>query len=251
MNFTKRILIAVLLTLTALHADEIRSGDALVRAMHDRYAKSWYRGVTFKQATTTYDADQKKMVQTWYEALSCPGKLRVDIDPIKDGNGFLLADGTMTAFHEGEATTSRQLVNLLLLLGFDVYCQSPETTLATLKDEGVDLSKFHQDTWLGRPVYVVGAAKDDVNSKQFWVDKDRLLFVRLFQAARDDPKKVQDVRFTDYRELAGAWIAARVEVYANERLVLTEVYDNIEANPKLDPAVFDPKQYSAAHWEKP
>jgi len=233
MNLTKPILIAFLLSFTALNAQEIRTGDAVVRAMHDRYAKSWYRGVTFKQETTTYDEDQKKLVQTWYEALSCPGKLRVDIDPIKDGNGFLIADGTMTAFHEGEATTSRQLVNLLLLLGFDVYCQSPETT------------------WLGRPVYVVGAAKDDLNSKQFWVDKERLLFVRLFQPSRDDPKKVQDVRFTDYRELAGAWIAARVEVYANERLVITEVYDNIQANPKLDPAVFDPKQYSSAHWEKP
>ena len=55
----------------------------------------------------------------------------------------------------------------------------------------------------GQPVCVVGAAKGDLKSKQFWVDKNRLLFVRLFEPTQSDPNKFQEIRFDDYREVAG------------------------------------------------
>ena len=87
--------------------------------------------------------------------------------------------------------------------------QDPETTIKVVKGEGYDLSKLHEDTWEGHPAYVVGADKGDLKSKQFWVTKDTLLFVRDIEPARGDPKKLDDIRFMDYRPLAGAWIAAR------------------------------------------
>jgi hypothetical protein len=100
-------------------------------------------------------------------------------------------------------------------------------------------------------VYVVGADKGDLRAKQFWVVKDTLLFVRVIEPARDEPKKFDDIRFMDYRPLAGAWVAARVEVHAEEKLVFSEDYTDIQANVNLSPAVFDPAQFSATHWEKP
>jgi hypothetical protein len=51
--------------------------------------------------------------------------------------------------------------------------------------------------------------------------------------------------------LAGAWIAARVEVYSDEKKVFSEDYTDIQADVKLEPAVFDPEQFNATHWEKP
>ena len=98
---------------------------------------------------------------------------------------------------------------------------------------------------------MVGAEKGDLKSKQFWVDKNRLLFVRLFEPTQADPKKFQDIRFEDYREMAGGWVAARVEVYAEDKKVFSEEYSDIQCNAKLDPGTFDHKQFGSTHWEKP
>jgi hypothetical protein len=76
------------------------------------------------------------------------------------------------------------------------------------------------------------------------------LFVREIEPARGDPKKLDDIRFTDYRPLAGAWVAARVEVYSDDKKVFSEDYTDIRTNVKLDPGTFDPQQFSATHWEK-
>jgi len=40
-----------------------RTGEELIRAMHQRYAGRWYRTLTFVQTTTFPDG----RVQTWYE----------------------------------------------------------------------------------------------------------------------------------------------------------------------------------------
>jgi len=119
-----------------------------------------------------------------------------------------------------------------------------------VQGEGYDLSTVHEDTWEGKPAYVVGAAKGDLKSKQFWVAKDTLLFVRVIEPARDDASKVDDIRFIKYRPLAGAWIAAGVEVYSDGKKVFSEDYMDIQPNVKLEPAVFDPQKFSATHWEK-
>jgi hypothetical protein len=67
---------------------------------------------------------------------------------------------------------------MLFVLGFDVYRQDPEATINVVRNEGYDLSKLREDLWDGKPVYVMGAEKGDLKSKQFWVAKDTLLFVR-------------------------------------------------------------------------
>jgi len=235
----------VLLMLAAKGQAQIQSAEALVRAMHDRYAKAWYGTITFTQKSTTYNDDGTTKVETWYEAAMLPGKLRIDVGPAADGRAYILADGNVTIFDKGKEVSSRPLVNMLLVLGFDVYQQAPEKTLQVIGSEKYDVSKFHEDTFEGRPMYVVGADKGDLQSRQFWIDKERLLFVRLFQPDRADEKRIEDIRFTDYRPLAGAWVAARVEVRAHGKLVFSEDYTDIKANPALDAALFDPKQFSA------
>jgi outer membrane lipoprotein-sorting protein len=245
------LLIACTLMLTVAHAQDVRSGEDVLRVMHDRYAKSWYETLTFTQKSTTYNPDGTTKVETWYEALALPGKLRIDVGPPSDGNGFLMVNGTLTILQGGKESGTRPRMNMLLVFGFDVYRQAPEATIKIAQSEGYDLTKFHEETWEGQPVYVVGAAKGDLKSKQFWVDKDRLLFVRLFEPTRTDPNKFQDVRFEDYRKLAGGWIAARVEVYVDDKKVFSEDYSEIQVDAKLDPGAFDPKQFNSTHWEKP
>jgi len=257
MNLRKRtVLILALLTfsnvtsLTLAHAQDIHSGEALLRAMHDRYVSSWYQTITFTQKSTTYKPDGTSTAETWYEAAQLPGKLRIDVGPASDGNGYVLVDGTATIVKDNKIAGTRPLVNMLLVLGFDVYAQAPETTIKVMKGEGYDLSKLREDTWEGHPAYVVGADKGDLKSKQFWIAKDTLLFVRVIEPARGDPSKLDDIRFTDYRPLAGAWVAARVEVHSDDKLVFSEDYSDIQANVQLDAATFDPQQFSVTHWEK-
>jgi len=251
MKFANVVLVAAMAVAGASHAAEVKSGDALIKAMHDRYADTWYKTVTFTQKSTTYNADGTTKVETWYEAALLPARLRIDIGSPSEGNGYLLVHGNVTIFHGGEVKASKDQQNMLLVLGFDVYAQPVDTTLAIAKQEGFDASKFHEDTWEGKTVYVFGAEKGDLKSKQFWVEKDRLLFVRLLEPDASDASKMQDIRFTDYRPLGKGWIAARVEVHNEGKLVFSEDYTEIVKDPKLDPAVFDAKQFTAVHWEKP
>jgi hypothetical protein len=141
-------------------------------------------------------------------------------------------------------------VNMLLVLGFDVYRQDPDTTAKVIKGERYDLTKFHEDTWNGQEAYVVGADKGDLKSRQFWVMKQSLLFVRDIEPARGDPGKMDDIRFIHYEALAGAWVAAGVEVYTEGKIVFSEDYTDIQANVKLGPAIWDAKQFDTTHWEK-
>jgi hypothetical protein len=217
---------------------QIRDGKEVLAAMHARYAQSWYRTVTFQEQAVTRNPDGTHKTATWWEALIVPGKLAIHIGAPESGTGHLFNDGTLTSFRDGKIESTRPFVHMLLVLGFDVYRQPVETTSKECVDQGFDLSKVHQDVWQGRAVYVVGAAKGDVKSKQFWVEKDRLLFVRLLQPDQNDPKKMDDYRFDDYRRVDGGWIAARVDFYTGGVDNFYETYFNIKGNGKLDPARF-------------
>ena len=232
-------------TTARVAAQEMRDGVALLRAMHDRYANDWYETLTFQQDSITHNPDGTDRTEVWYEALIMPGKLRIDIGKPDSGKGMLVAGGTLTRFENNTVTASRPFVHMLLVLGFDVYKQPVETTIAQVKGEGFDLSKVHEDTWEGKAVYVVGADKGDLKSKQFWIEKQRLLFVRLVEPDAKDGTKSNDTRFGDYRKLSTGYVAARVDFYVDGKNVFSEVYSNIQANPKLDASRFDVKQFKS------
>ncbi len=240
----------ILFTFCFAQAQDIRTGEDLLRAMHDRYKSSWYETVTFTQKSTTYKEDGTSSAETWYEAASIPGKLRIDIGPAANGNGYIFSDGNLTIIKDNKVQGTRHDVNMLLVLGFDVYRQGPEITVTVTKSEGFDLSKLHEEMWEGKPAYVVGAEKGDLKSKQFWIAKDSLLFLRDIESSPRDPGKIEDIRFIHYQPLAGTWIAAGVEVYADGKKVFSEDYSDIQANVKLDPETWDAAKFAQTHWEK-
>jgi hypothetical protein len=246
----KILLASLLLTIGLAHAQNVNTGEDVIRAMHDRYQSKWYKTVTFTQKSTTYKPDGTSSFEMWYEAALLPGKLRIDIGAPTDNNGYLMVDGNISIIKKGVLAKSDKYVNILLVLGFDAYTQDPAKTIQVVKDEGYDLTKLHEDTWDGKAAYVVGADKGDLKSKQFWIEKDSLLFVRVIEPSRGDPAKVDDIRFIHYQPLAGAWIAAGVEVYTEGKKVFTEDYTEIQGNVKLDPSVFDPQNFTTTHWEK-
>src|SRR5581483_1900495 len=125
MRLIKPTLLAVLVTCSLAPAQTIKTGEDLFRAMHDRYKSSWYETVTFTQKSTTYKEDGTSSAETWYEAASVPGKLRIDIGPAANGNGYIFSDGNITIVKNNKIQGTRHDVNMLLVLGFDVYRQAP------------------------------------------------------------------------------------------------------------------------------
>jgi len=254
MRLTRRgiLLLCSLLALTTLvQAAKVKTTADLIGAMRKKYAKSWYKTTTFKQVTTDIDKDGGKKEAVWYEAISIPGRLRIDFDPAKDGNGILFANDKIYTFKNGKLEVSRPLIHPLVLLAFDVYFLPEDQTLAKLKQLKFDLSTLREDTWQGRPVYVVGAKAGDMHSPQFWIDKQRLYFVRMFRPTGKDGALTSETQFNKYERLAGGWIAPEVIFKIDGRTTTTEAYSEIRANVDLDESLFDPDKWTTAkQWRK-
>ncbi len=103
---------------------------------------------------------------------------------------------------------------------------------------------MHEESFDGRPTYVVGAKPGDLQTKQFWIDKERLYFVRLVEPSEQHPSTVQDIRFEDYKQVeGGGWLSEHVTIHADGKLVFEEKYSDVKINPPLKDDMFDPQQF--------
>lgn len=232
------IVVGLLLFGQSLDAQTINNAQSLIQTMHDRYAKVYYKSVTFDQKTVTHQADGSTKVELWHEYIKLPGKLRIDIEPLDSGRTMIFLNDSLFALEHGKVKNSLRLIHSLVLLGFDVYAQPVEVTMGKLKELGYDFSQFHEDVWQGKPVYVVGAPKGDLHSKQFWVEKERLLFVRSLEPGRRNPNATSEVQFNKYQKLANGWIETEVLFLSNGKLLTEELYSNIKANQQIDDGRF-------------
>lgn len=230
----------LILFITPAFAGKINSTAELIEAMRAKYDKKWYKTLVFAQNTTTFKPDGTTEKSVWHEAISQPGRLRIDFERIGSGNGAIYENGTQHDFRGGKVVGSRKLGHVLLVLGFDVYNQPAETTLKQLQEMKFDLSKFREDEYQGRAVYVVGADKGDLRSRQFWIDKKNLYFLRTIEPVGKNGERTQEIKFSDYRRVkGGGWIAARVDFLVDGKLVFLEEYTDIKTGVKLADGIFD------------
>jgi outer membrane lipoprotein-sorting protein len=239
----------MLLVAPATYAAKIKTTEDLVQAMQKKYGKSWYKTATFVQKTTEIEKDGTQKVSIWYEALSVPGSLRIDFTPVKDGNGILFTENKIYIFKSGKAD-SHPFVHPLMILGFDIYRLSQADALEKLKGLKFDLSILREDTWQGRPVYVVGAKLGDMHSAQFWIDKKNLYFVRMIRPAGKDGAQTQETQFNKYVKLGGGWMAPEVIFTVDGKTVTTEEYSEMRADVSLDSKLFDPQYWTTVHWKE-
>ena len=219
--------------------------------MHQRYSASWYRNLTFVQKSTYLRPDgTTSRVETWYEAAALPGRLRIDLGEPSRGNGVLYRSDSAYSMQAGRIADRRITRNPLLILGFDVYAQEPSRTFAQLRAEKFDMTVMRMDTLNGRRMYVVGAGPGNYTTSQFWVDAENMLFTRMIQT--DDRNRTQDVRFENYVQHAGGWVAETVRVFMDGKLFFLEEYQNVRVNVVLDDNLFIPERWSTAgHWYQP
>lgn len=245
-----KIVILLLAIVSSVSAAKFKTGEELIAAMHKKYAKKWYKTLTFVQKNTQFGADGTPNPKTtiWYEAISAPGKLRIDYDPLDKGNGLLVADGMQYVFKDGALAKSQPFIHPLLVLGFDVYLQPVEKTVGQLKELKFDLSILREDTWQGRPVYVVGAKAGDLRSQQFWVDKGNLYFVRSLETVGKNKDRVQEIQFNKYEKArsGGGWVAPEVVFLIDGKRFFMEEYSDIQTNVPLKDDLFDSQNWLKA-----
>ncbi len=239
-----------LLTFPVTSYAKISNANELIAAMQHKYGKSWYKTATFVQETTNFEPDGTSKVETWYEAMSVPGSLRIDFTPTKAGNGILFTDGKIFVFKDGKVDATRPFQHPLLILGFDIYRSPASDVTAKLQALKFDLSQFREDTWQGQPVYVVGAKAGDLHSPQFWIDKKNLYFVRMLRPAGKDGTQTSETQFNKYQKLGGGWMAPEVIFMIDGKVVTTEKYSDLRADVELDPKLFDPQFWTTVHWKE-
>ena len=240
----------ILVVVPSTFAAKITTTEDLVQAMQKKYAKTWYKTATFVQKTTNIDKDGNKKVEVWYEALSVPGSLRIDFTPTKDGNGILFTNNQIYVFKNGKVDSNRPYVHPLMILGFDIYRLPQAEVMEKLKGLKFDLSVFREDTWQGRPAYVVGAKAGDLHSPQFWIDQKNLYFVRMIRPSGRDGAQTQETQFNKYQKLGGGWMSPEVIFSVDGKVVTTEEYSELRSDMPLDPKLFDPQYFASVHWKE-
>lgn len=229
---------------SSVSSDPPKDGMEVISRMRERYLGKWYRTLTFIQKTTLPDGK----VETWYEAAELPGKLRIDIAPLDGKNTILFRNDTLYEFKAGKLSEAKPLVHPLMVLGFDVYAQPLEVTERQLRELGFDLSLVHESTWQGRPAWVVGAAAGDSVTRQFWIDQERLYFVRMIEPGKKDPSARVETRFNKYIPMGQGWLETEVRFLVNGETKMLEEYTEPKAGVKLDPGIFDPSNWTAPSW---
>ena len=220
------------------------SGEELLAAMHDEYSDAWYRTLFFRQTVTRTAPDGTvEPEEIWTEYLEVPGKLRIDLANGYNGNGVIYSGDSLFVFQAGELVQRQAQTNDLLTLGFDVYGQPVERTAEVLRGKGYDLSKIRLDRWQDRPAWVVGADSGDHHARQFWVDAERLVFVRSLEPYPQATDRTLEFIFAEYEPLEGGWIAPLVVFRLDGREFMREAYFDVAANQPLPDGVFDPARW--------
>ena len=260
MTIMRSILAGVLLALASCatvatpspDAAAPRDGRALLARMHDRYAGTWFRTLTFVQRTTQRRPDGTEQATTWYEAQSGP-RLRIDVGDPALGNGVLYTADSLYVVRGGKIVRSQSEGNPFLPLVVSVYLEPLDVTLAQLARYKIDLSRIRLQDWEGKPTYVVGAlSPSDTTSPQFWVEKDRLIVTRFLMPLVPSPEgRAQDVRLENNVALGGGWLATRIRILDKGVPMQTEEYTDWRADVTFPPTFFQAERWmDGSHWAK-
>lgn len=249
-------LACIAVTAVPLVAQSVTGTDVLER-MRRKYDGKWYKTLTFMQKTTIAGRGLAPATeQTWYEALqfmpNTGAWLRIDQGDLAAGNGTMYTSDSSWNVRGGKAGPGNANGNPFIPLIENVYLQPVAATVKQLEPLKIDLSHVSEVTWRGRSTWAVGAlSPTDSTSPQFWIDKDRLVVVRMMLVLVPN-QPPYDIQLDGYVETGGGWLATKVVMLVNGTPRQTEEYYDWKTNVTLDPKLFDVNSWGTAkHWARP
>lgn len=209
----------------------------IVQQMYKTHAKDFRKSLSFVQQTEFYRNDSMVRKDIWYEVLVYPDKLRIDINDALSGNAIFYVNDSSYRFHNNVLKIkSYQPHDLLFVLG-GMYSFNLDEVYKRLKKMGYNTDKYFETTWKGQKVIVVGTDKEETESNQFWVDKEKLVTVRILNN-KDGQKS--EVLCEDYIKLGNNWCETKIEFFINGKLRQTEKYTEIKDNINVDMDYLNP-----------
>ena len=245
--------LAVVITAFTSQSQAPKNGRELLERMRTAYAGKWFKNVTFVQQTVQTRPSGVVDTSTWYEALKSPDRLRIDFGDPKNGNGVIYTADSLYVVRSDTIARTVASGNPFLPFVAGVYAQPLDTTLRQIGVYKFDLTKLYTTTWEGRAVYVAGAqAATDTMAPQFWVDKERLVVVRMLVALNPNaPTDVVDIRLNDYRPVAGGWLAVQVAIMRGGKVIQKEDYSDWRGNVDLPDDFFVAQKWGKVpHWHR-
>jgi len=227
--------------------NDIESTADLLQTMNKKYKGKWFDQFTFVQETIKYDSTGNETEKSiWYEAIDYPKKFRIDYGPLSAGNAAIFDKDSVWVFKENNFVRKAFAPREFLLMKGGLYHLTVDETIKQLEGYGYDCNIFRKDVLNGKAVYVIGAEKGDLKSKQFWIDTEHFYMVRRIS----NSKSTLDVIYIDHVFSNGGWVEQVVEFWSNGTYVQKEYYKDIDTNPQLTEAIFDHKMFGKTHWFK-
>ena len=243
----KRILLLVLviMNICVLAQSKPESGTDVIRMMKEKFNNKYLENFTFAQYIKEYKDGELTNETVWHEAYSFPNHLIIKFDSFESGNGYIFKNDSIYVMNENKISFSGDYLHYLIILGFEVYEDSLESTVSKLTENGYDMSKVYESELKGRPVYVVGTENDNKNRNRFYIDRETLCFLKTI---RYNEELEVSMEFTDYKMIKGKYIATKVLFYEGGKLVMTEEYFNMNFPNSIDHSIFNPKNFEKSRW---
>ncbi len=217
-----------------------RNGLEVVGAMRRTHPSRALHALSFTQSTieirTTTPPPRTRRSRVF---AALPGKQRIIQLPTTARSGSIRDRQRLAVFERGRRVTTSNRVDLAMLLAFDVYAQSIDTTIMWLDAAKVRMGLARRDMLDRRRVWVVGAEEGDEKTAQFWVDADQWRVVRVIQRDPRAPSEVVDIRFTEFTESLDVPVPARIDEYRAGLLTRQHEISGVEVNPTLPAGAFD------------
>lgn len=214
----------------------VTSQDVLLK-MYNRYHNKWHKSLKFNQTTEQFRNDSLIRTATWYEQIVYPDLLRIDFNSAKSSNGVIFRHDSTYVFRNDKVVRSSRDENELIFFLGGMYFIPFDKVLNHFSELHYDLSKYHADTWKGRPVYVIGADNNGDKVNQLWVDQEKLVAVRFIKY---DNNTKEEGFFEQQIPLKGAWSETKCSFYINDKILQVETYHDVVADAPVDMNVFDP-----------
>ncbi|MDP9046696.1 MAG: hypothetical protein M3N14_01080 [Bacteroidota bacterium] len=212
------------------------SQDVLLK-MYNRYHNKWHKNLKFNQTTEQFRNDSLIRTATWYEQIVYPDLLRIDFNAAKSSNGVIFRHDSTYVFRNNKVVRSSRDENELIFFLGGMYFMPFDKVLNHFDELHYDLSKYHSDTWKGKPVYVIGADNNGDKVNQLWIDQEKMVAVRFIKY---DNNTKEEGLFEQQMPLKGAWSETKCSFFINDKILQVETYHDVVPGGPVDMSVFDP-----------